>query len=340
MSSLELVLASKWSLPENRRRESLKAIQNHDLESLQELLEYHLRLKSQKAGEVSPATLRSYNHAMTYFLESIGSTAPSSVHLLQVTEEHLERYLITLRQRKLSFSTIRFHLAGLKAFFRALTWAGAIPHNPALGVKAPIDPTPAHSRKQAIPEGVLRDLFALPIQKLEPFRTRDLAILHLGAVLGLRAAEICDLEPQDINSGLKTLTVQNGKGGKQRRIPIPRKSLEVLLAWLSKRQTLELKGVINPKLILSLSRSSYGKPLETGGLRFILEGYYKVLGLPPEMFGAHTLRRTAGTRLYRATRDLHVVADVLGHSSVTTSAIYAKLDDDVRREALEGLTEL
>jgi integrase/recombinase XerC len=52
------------------------------------------------------------------------------------------------------------------------------------------------------------------------------------------------------------------------------------------------------------------------------------------------LRRTAGTHLYRATRDLHVVADVLGHASVNTSAIYAKMDMDVRREALEKMESM
>ncbi|MFC6590973.1 tyrosine-type recombinase/integrase [Deinococcus lacus] len=58
------------------------------------------------------------------------------------------------------------------------------------------------------------------------------------------------------------------------------------------------------------------------------------------MWGLHTLRRTAGTHLYRATRDLHVVADLLGHSSVTTSAVYAKMDSDVRREAITALDTL
>jgi integrase/recombinase XerC len=58
------------------------------------------------------------------------------------------------------------------------------------------------------------------------------------------------------------------------------------------------------------------------------------------MWGLHTLRRTAGTHLYRATKDLHVVADLLGHASVNTSAIYAKMDMETRRDALEKMEKM
>jgi integrase len=62
--------------------------------------------------------------------------------------------------------------------------------------------------------------------------------------------------------------------------------------------------------------------------------------LDARVSGLHVLRRTTGTHLYRATRDLRVVAELLGHESVDTSAVYARLDDDVRREAKDRLAAL
>ncbi|MCV5639226.1 tyrosine-type recombinase/integrase, partial [Escherichia coli] len=56
-------------------------------------------------------------------------------------------------------------------------------------------------------------------------------------------------------------------------------------------------------------------------------------GFPERYRGAHMLRHTAGTRFYKASRDLHATARLLGHSNLNTSAIYAKMD-------LEGLFEV
>jgi integrase/recombinase XerC len=115
----------------------------------------------------------------------------------------------------------------------------------------------------------------------------------------------------------------------------------VLEGWLTSRRALELTGKIGSSaLLVSFQPRAYGQGLSTNGARQIAARYYSAVGLPLEMFGLHTLRRTAGTHLYRATRDLHVVADILGHSSVNTSAIYAKMDTDVRLEALEKLEQL
>ena len=93
--------------------------------------------------------------------------------------------------------------------------------------------------------------------------------------------------------------------------------------WLVFRQELGKTDAAAP-LLVSLSRATSGQRLSTDGARYIAEQYYKALGLSPELWGLHTLRRTAGTQLYRATRDLHVVADLLGHASINTSAIYAE----------------
>ena len=211
--------------------------------------------------------------------------------------------------------------------------------DPSAGVRPPAEAEAAHTRKSALSAATLSALLALPQTQHsgDPTRAaRDTLLLLLGGSLGLRAAELVNLNLDDAELTLGQLTVR-GKGGKTRRIPLTRRLVAAVRSWLALRSGV---GAASGALLLSLSHRNLGGRLTTKGARDIAAGYYQALGLPPELWGLHTLRRTAGTQLYRATRDLHVVADVLGHASVNTSAIYAKMDQEVRREALEAAEAL
>lgn len=339
----ELVLASRWSNAANRRREGLRAAHTQDAGVLVDLLHTYLRLKSSRGGRTSPLTLAHYAESARRFLRFTGPPESPSRALNQLSGEDFEVWLLQLQHEGLSASSIKRHLYGVRNLMKALVWAGVLGTDPSAGVRPPSDATPAHAKKRVIPVGRFVELLALPQQlhPNDPVRaSRDTALLELGGSVGLRAAELVGLNVDDVELGLGLLRVK-GKGGKERTIPLTR-SLRVLLErWLQARRSLEARGQVqSPALLVSLTQRNLGGRLTTKGGRDIAARYYQAVGLPPEMWGLHTLRRTAGTHLYRATRDLHVVADVLGHSSVTTSAIYAKMDTEVRREALDAAERL
>jgi integrase/recombinase XerC len=356
--SLAIQLASRWVNGENRKREAVRAAHEQNAEVLLELLNHYLTLKSARKSDVSDDTRRLYGLAVRKFLEHTDPTRESTssnpalmggqrLELTRLEPEDLEMWLVKLQNDGLTPGSIAAYLYGVRALYRALIWARATERNPAGEVKPPRDPTPAHSRKSALSPAVYRDLIAAPSEKFgadDPRRTRDALLLALGGSAGLRAMEIVGLDVADLELGLKRLVVRSGKGGKRRIVPVSKNLLELCQSWLEVRRGLELRQAIrtgDEALLVSVSRNdSGGKRLTTDGARFIAKGYYQRLGLPAELFGLHTLRRTAGTHLYRATRDLHVVADVLGHASVNTSAIYAKMDMEVRREALEAMEAL
>ena len=123
-----------------------------------------------------------------------------------------------------------------------------------------------------------------------------------------------------------------GKGGKQRSVPLSRSLAEELEAWLKLRLAYAKAGERHVLVNLG-GRKGHGRGMSEKALRESLNRYYCTLGFPPRYRGAHMLRHTAGTRFYRASRDLHATARLLGHASVNTSAIYAKMD-------LEGLFEV
>ena len=340
---LELRLVSKFQNTENRKREAVRAAHDQDEKTLLELLNHYLTLKSSRKSDTSDDTRRLYELAVRRFLE-FTNTDGSRLELTRLEAEDIEFWMVKLQQQGLTPGSIAAYLYGLRAMYRALIWAKAATTNPAGEVRPPKDPTPAHSRKNALSPALYRDLLEAPAQKYEVDDARcarDVLLLALGGSAGLRAMEIVSLNVSDIEMGVKRLTVRSGKGGKQRFIPLSKNILARLKTWLEVRHGMVLRSEIlesEKALLVSVSRNdSGGKRLTTDGARFIAKGYYQRVGIPSQMWGLHTLRRTAGTHLYRATRDLHVVADVLGHASVNTSAIYAKMDMDVRREALEKM---
>ncbi|WP_367272248.1 tyrosine-type recombinase/integrase [Deinococcus sp.] len=263
--------------------------------------------------------------------------------LNQLTAEDFELWLLHLHTAGLSASSVKRHLYGVRNLMKALVWAGVLASDPSASVRPPAEATPAHAKKRAISVGSYAELLELParIPAGDPVRAnRDAALLALGGSAGLRAAEIVGLVGSDLDFKLGQVLVR-GKGGKQRLVPLGRQLSRVLQRWLVSRSALQAAGQLQgDHLIVSLSHRNFAGQLTTKGGRDIAGRYYQELGLPPEMWGLHTLRRTAGTHLYRARRDLHVVADLLGHASVTTSAIYAKMDGEVRREAVEAMEQL
>lgn len=345
--SLELVLSSRFQSADNRKREAVRAAHDQDQSTLLELTNHYLTLKSARKAQTSDDTRRLYAVAIKRFLEYCAGQNGQRLEITRLESDDIEMWLVGLQASGIKPSSIGTYLNGVRALYRALVWAKAAAANPAAEVKAPKDPTPAHLKKSALSPSLYRDLIKAPSEKYDvddPRRTRDALLLALGGSGGLRAKEIVGLNISDIELSLKRLIVQSGKGGKRRVIPLSSELFNLLKHWLETRKGLELFGEISEietALLVSISRnSSHGRRLTTDGARFIAKGYYLGAGLPPEMFGLHTLRRTAGTHLYRATRDLHVVADVLGHASVNTSAIYAKMDMDVRREALEKMEQM
>ncbi|OLV20026.1 Phage integrase [Deinococcus marmoris] len=328
----------------------LQALQDQDVAALCELVTYHVHLKGVAGSDTSPRTLRSYHLAVRDFLAWAWSEA-QTLALNQLTPEQVEQYLLHLRTRprrprtrharptteRLSADSARTYLYGLRALTRALVWAEVLVEDPTRAVRAPRERTAAHERKGALPTGLLNELLALP-QSLgyAPERqARDVAILVLGARLGLRLDEMVQLDVADLDVRAARLRIRHGKGRKARTVDVPPGALAALQTWLTARSTVVPHGEADHGgLLISFQPAARGRRLSNRGLYAVVAGYGQRLGLDETLRGVHALRRTAGTRLYRATRDLHVVADVLGHASVATSAVYAKLDRDTRRAAL------
>ncbi len=336
-----------WYDPKKRRLEAVRAAADRDEARLLELLEVYLRLKGRKKSATSPRTLRTYRVGVRDFLAwawPAGARGPR-VNLLKATADDLDRWVSELlaigghlreNAGPLSPTTVQTYLAGVRAFYRALAWAGAIAEVPE-GVRAPSDPTPPEERRPALPLSLYRQLLKA-LSGDDAASVRDRAMVRLMGEAGLRVSEVVGLDLEDLLLGERLLVIRQGKGGKQRSVPLSRGVVADLERWLALRAGFAAPGV-RAVFVNVGGRRARGQRTSADMVRKRLNRYYLELGFPPRYHGAHMLRHTAGTRFYRASKDLHLTARLLGHKSVNTSAIYAKMDLGDLRALIDELED-
>ena len=158
-------------------------------------------------------------------------------------------------------------------------------------------------------------------------RIRDIAIMTLLLGTGLRVSECVGLNINDIDFKVNALSVTR-KGGNQVILYFSDEVKVALFEWLEKRA--ENPALINePALFTSLQN----KRISTRAVEKLVKKYAGIV-TPLKHITPHKLRSTYGTRLYKATQDIYIVADVLGHKDVnTTKKHYAAISDDIRRQA-------
>jgi len=150
---------------------------------------------------------------------------------------------------------------------------------------------------------------------------RDQAILLLLVRLGLRAGEVAALTLDDIDWRHGHLLVRGTKSRRERKLPLPDEVGRAIVAYLRERPHRSHRAVF-----VRLSRRSRFEPLKVWGVTDVAQRALAKAGLTMPRPGAHALRHTAATHMVRRGASFKEVADVLGHTSLQTTGIYAKLD--------------
>ncbi|MCK4350959.1 MAG: tyrosine recombinase XerD [Candidatus Krumholzibacteria bacterium] len=162
----------------------------------------------------------------------------------------------------------------------------------------------------------------LSVETGSRFEVRDRALFELAYSTGLRVSELCGLKMEQIDIERRLVRVR-GKGGKERIVPFGSKAHGALRDWMQEGRQKMLK-VSNPAELFLNSR---GGKLSRVGFWKILKKRAERAGLPSDVT-PHTLRHSFATHLIEGGADLRAVQELLGHSSISTTQIYTKLDMD------------
>jgi site-specific recombinase XerD len=304
-----------------------------DIEGILELFDGWMKLDVGD-GRASPLTLISYRSDMKqhllWLVEQGLTPAQVTTYGLKAYRSHLvEQYKVSSVGRK---------LASIRRFYQMAHAHGFLPANVSYGLKSPVDKTEQSERIAYLTLVSLKALFAATETAREPAaQIRDKCILALMAIHGLRVCEVSrlDLADVDLEAGEEGTLAALGKGDKRRGVLLTDETRLTVEKWLAVRR---LMHADSPALFLALS----GPPerISTRGLRAMVDGYLVKIGAKKAGVSCHALRHTFATQSLAAGASLLAISGAMGHSSVTTTQVYAKIVDKARNNPAKFLVGL
>ncbi|MDY4429167.1 MAG: site-specific tyrosine recombinase XerD [Lachnospiraceae bacterium] len=267
----------------------------------------------------SENTVLSYNRDLTKFIKYLRTNKITSLD--KVEEKDLEKYIKELNDNGFKSATVSRNIASLKAFFHYLNNEGILSNDPTKSLKSP-------KIEKKIPEILTTDeVFALLEQPSgdSPKEIRDKAMLELLYATGIRVSELINLEASDVN--LKTSSILCRDGSKSRTIPYGKKAKDALTRYLEGAR----EAIVDNKESTILFANCSGQKMSRQGFWKLIKHYAKKAGIESDIT-PHTLRHSFAAHLVENGADLRSVQEMLGHSDISTTQIYANMSHSHIRE--------
>jgi integrase/recombinase XerC len=229
----------------------------------------------------------------------------------QISAETCSAWVGSLYSQNNNPKSIQRHLSSAKGFFRFLKKNNLIESSPFELISAP--KSSSTLPEVLSPEDVEQLLNFKPTNMIE---IRDMAIVELMYSSGLRVSETANININDFEEN-KTFLRVLGKGSKTRLVPMGRFAITAINNWLMEREK-----ILNNTDALFLN--SKGTRLTVRSIQLRLKKMAVKQGLPP--IHPHMLRHSFATHMLESSGDLRTIQELLGHSSLSTTQIYTKLD--------------
>ena len=287
---------------------------------------------------MSTNSIKAYRDTFTLLLRYCGEVCHidrTKIEMSVLTRDVIEGFLNWLEQsRDVSVRTRNARLAALKSFFSYV-----LDRDPALMflsqsiLSIPLKKAPKKTIAYLSSEA-MRLLLEQPDQNTRSGR-RDLSLLALMYDTGARVQEIADLKVGDIRRTKPYTITITGKGSKTRVVPMSDHQMKHLLKYMD-----DFKLNDDNKAEYHLFCNRQGEKLTRAGIAFILKKYIEKArmidkAIIPDGISCHSLRHSKAMHLLQADVPLIYIRDLLGHESVTTTEIYARIDSKKKREVLE-----
>lgn len=259
----------------------------------------------------SPHTLLAYDHDLTRLLAFLRARHVSSFD--KVDRNLLRAYLATLADGGMSRKSIARNLACLRSFFKYLRRRTIVQANPALNL---VSPKQEKKLPSYLDEGSMERLLSMPDRSTAEGR-HDAAVLELFYSTGVRLSELIGLDVADLDRAAGTIRVR-GKGRKERVLPVGRKALLALEAYL---------GAEDGRRQGPLFVRKNGTRWYPQGISRIVRRYIEQVS-EVEQKSPHILRHSFATHLLNRGADLRAVKELLGHESLSTTQLYTHVSTE------------
>ncbi len=262
----------------------------------------------------SDKTIREYSYDLKMF-KSFNEEKP----LESRTTTDLRRFFLHLKRDK-SYAPRSLHrkICSLKSFYKFLKKEAFISINPAENIESPKIP-------KSLPKTISIDE-ALTLLNA-PKSLRDRAVLYLLYGTGMRVSELSDLNIENLDLKNRLIRIVEGKGNKDRLIPLPDLIIPIIEEYLHARRD------DNNSSALILNRS--GQRLTSRSIQRLVKKYKEQTNLQEKKVTPHTLRHAFATHLLANSVDIRVIQELLGHASLSTTQLYTHVSLEHLRKSYD-----
>jgi integrase/recombinase XerD len=289
---------------------------------------------------VSTNTVKSYSYTFILFCSYMRDV--KNININKLSFEHVTRAVIVeflnwlQDNRRCSDATRNQRLAAISSFIKYAEYmnpAGLFECHQILSI-------PVKKTEKKIISYLTIDGIKLLLQQPDTGKgkgMRDLALISLMYESAARVQEIIDLTPSALYLQSKPYRVLlHGKGNKYRPVPLPEKEVQVLLRYMTQYDLLDRENTQKP-----LFPNSQGQKMTRNGVNNMLMKYVKMAkakedNLIPINLSCHSLRHSKAMQLLESKVELIHIKDFLGHKSVITTEIYARVNPKYTFEAVKG----
>ena len=273
----------------------------------------------QDVKKSSKNTILSYQRDLNKFFAYLEDMKVKDIK--KVNNTSLNSYVLLMEKENFATSTISRNIATLKAYFNYLFKQGIVGDDPAEKLKAP-------KIEKKLP-GIL-SVEEVTLLLDQPSgnsnkEIRDKAMLELLYATGIRVSELISLTLEDVNITAGYIRVS--EGSRERIIPFGSVARTALKSYLKNARP----GMIATESETVLFTNCSGQPMSRQGFWKVLKQYAKRAGIEADIT-PHTLRHSFAAHLVENGADLRSVQEMLGHSDVSTTQIYAKMTNNRIKE--------
>jgi len=259
-------------------------------------------------------TIAAYRNDLTQFLRYLEQQDQYSTWA-EVDKDTIINYILNLKEREYTSSTVARKVAAIKSFFHYLMAEKIIVDDPTATLDSP-------KVKKRLPKAISREdierLLAAPAQGTSAKPQRDRALLEMLYASGMRVTELVSLDVSDVNLASGTVRVRGKKASsKERIIPVGDRALEALRTYVNRGRMQLVRDPEERALFLN----HRGQRLTRQGLWLIIKHYVDEVGISEDVT-PHTLRHSFAAHKLSQGKSLQDIQKLLGHANISTTQVY------------------
>jgi site-specific recombinase XerD len=269
-----------------------------------------LFLRALQGQNYSPKTLRAYGDDLTQFLAWVEKNRVDWDIPTRFSRGDIEGFMQYLAAQRMTGVTRVRKLAAIRKFFAFLEENSILAANPAHTVKGA-------RREEKEPNILYKEQYKALLYEASD-HIRDYAIIQTFLQTGIRLSELANLRVDDVDLEHRLLTVRQGKGKKDRQIPLVDDVVKALRNYMRYRNT----QLMVDDEILFLAKN--GTSLNVSTVKYTVAKYVKRAGIRKKV-GVHTLRHTFGAHKADKNMSLATLQELMGHKKKETTLKYIHL---------------